>query len=279
MQLQHIAGGPGKRRNDCRLPTGKPIEQGRLARVRRAGNGDPQALPQPLPAPRAGPPDLLGERSDERQCLRHGRLGDIVLVRKVDAGFHQRERLDQPLTPGLGPLAEQSAQVLVGLPALRLGLRGDKIGKPLHGRQVDAAVLEGATGELARLGGAQSRKLPQCGKRRRYHGPAAMDLQLRYVLPGLAVGAGKPQREPLVDHLRPDGIAHPRERCMPRLRQPPNDGLQRRSRMRAGNADHRNGCRRPSGGKGEDGVALGCHLRSLINTSSATKIRVSFRYM
>ena len=120
--------------------------------------------------------------------------------------------------PGLGAIAEQALEVLERLPALRLGLGRDQIGKTLDRGQIHAAVLEGAAGELARLGVTQALELRQRRQHRRDHRAAAMHLQLGDVLAGLAVGPGEPERQALVDDVAGCRIAHPRQRRPPRLR-------------------------------------------------------------
>jgi hypothetical protein len=69
--------------------------------------------------------DFLGERPNELERARHHVLWDILLVGKIDAGLDQSERLDQSLPPALGALAKQASEVLIGLPALRLGFGCD----------------------------------------------------------------------------------------------------------------------------------------------------------
>jgi hypothetical protein len=82
----------------------------------------------------------------------------------------------------------------------------------------------------------------------------ALQLQLGHVLSGLTVRARKPKRQRLVDHLAAGRIAHPRERRLPRLRYSADHPFKRYARMSAADAHHRNRCRRPAGGEGEDSV-------------------------
>ena len=51
MHLDDVARRARIGRNNRRLATGKPIEQGRLAGIRRAGDSDDKTIPQPLAAP------------------------------------------------------------------------------------------------------------------------------------------------------------------------------------------------------------------------------------
>ena len=130
------------------------------------------------------------------QIVRH-----VGLVGKVDAGFDQRQRLDEFLPPGLGAVTQRAGHLPIGLPALALGFRHYQIGEAFDGGEIELAVLEGAAGEFAGLGGAQILEAGEGGQRRRDHRAAAVQLQFGRVLAGLAVRSGEPQRQRLVDHL------------------------------------------------------------------------------
>ena len=148
------------------------------------------------------------------------------------------------------------------LPALRLGLGRHQVGEPLDRGEIHAAVLERAAGELAGLGVAEAFELRERRQRRGDHRAAAVDLQLGDVLAGLALRRREPERQAFVDDLAGGRIAHPRQRRPPRLRHAADHALERDTRPRARDADHRDRRRRPAGGEGEDGVALGGHRRS-----------------
>ena len=138
-------------------------------------------------------------------------------------------------------------------------LRRDQVGQTLDRGQIHAAVLEGPAGELARLGMTQALELPQRRQHRRDHGAAAVHLQLGDVLAGLAVGAGEPERQALIDAVAGCGIAHPRQRRPPRLRDAADQLFQGHARARTRDADDRDRRRRPAGREREDGVAVGGH--------------------
>src|SRR5262245_63984182 len=80
MQFEEIARGAGKWRHDRSLAARQPVEQRRLARIWRTGDGNAQAFAQTLALPRARLADLLGERPNEFERTRHHVLRDIVLV-------------------------------------------------------------------------------------------------------------------------------------------------------------------------------------------------------
>ncbi|MNS96004.1 hypothetical protein D3C72_1302850 [compost metagenome] len=96
-----------------------------------------------------------------------------------------------------------------GLRLLRAGLGVDQVGHGLGLGQIHAAVLEGATGELARFGRADIEG-DQGATGGLDHSPAAMQMQLGAVFAGIGVGAGETQDQGLIHHLavvakRPQG--------------------------------------------------------------------------
>src|SRR5262249_13410860 len=106
MEFEDVARGAGKRRDDRSLAPRQSIEQRRLARIPRTRDRNAQAFAQTLALPLARLADLLGQWPDEFERARHHILGDILLVGKIDAGLDQSQRLDQPLPPRLGAVAE-----------------------------------------------------------------------------------------------------------------------------------------------------------------------------
>src|SRR5262245_61077423 len=259
MQSEDIARGARKRRHDRSLAACQPVEQRRLARIRRTRDGNAQAFAQTLALPRARLADLLGQRPNEFESARHHVLRDIVLVGKIDAGLDQSQRLDQPLPPCLGAVAEETPELLVCLSTLCLGLSRDQVGEPFDRGQIHAAVLERAARELPRFRMAQARELCQRGKHRRDHRAAAVHLQLGDVFAGLAVWPGKPQRQPFVDDVSGCRIAHARKRRAPRLRHASDQPFERNARARTRNANDRDRRRRSAGGESKDGIAVGGH--------------------
>ena len=135
-----------------------PVQQGRLAGVRRTRNRHHQTIAQSLAPAGAGQRLARSRRAiAAQQCQRRRDqiLRHIGLVGKIDPRLDQRQRLDQPLAPGLGLVAEQALHLAKRLAALRLRLRADQVGEAFDRGQVELAVLERAAGELAGLGRAQ----------------------------------------------------------------------------------------------------------------------------
>ena len=124
-----------------------------------------------------------------RRLARH-----VPLVGEVDGRLYQGVRGDQPLPPAL-VRPERAPGLAQGLAPLRRGLGVDEVGEALDTGQIELAVLEGAAGELAglRQPAALSRRAPRA---RPHDGPAAVHLQLRHVLAGLALGAREPKYRP-----------------------------------------------------------------------------------
>ena len=84
-------------------------------------------------------------------------------------------------------------------------------------------------------------------------------------------GRGKPQRQPFVDDLAGRGIAHARQRRPARLRHAADQRFERIAGARPGHAHHRDRRRRPAGGEGEDGIALGRHAQTHTVTAQSSQ--------
>ena len=87
------------------------------------------------------------------------------------------------------------------LPALALRFSRHQVGEAFHRGEIELAVLEGAAGELAGLGGLEAIDAAERSKHRGDHRAAAVQLQLGGVLAGLALRRRKPQDQRLVDGL------------------------------------------------------------------------------
>ena len=125
MDLDHVPRRPRIGGHDRGFATRQAIEQRRLAGVGRPRDRDPEAVAQALaalrPSERLADLPLHAARDFDR--LRDELLRDIALVRKIDPGLDQRQRLDQPRAPGLGAVAQETAQLPERLAALRLASR------------------------------------------------------------------------------------------------------------------------------------------------------------
>src|SRR6185437_5586784 len=176
---------------------------------------------------------------------------------KVDRRLDQRQRLNQPLAPGLGRHAKGALHLPERLPPLALRFRCHQVGEAFHRGQIELAVLESSPGELAGLGRAQALDVAEHVEHRGDHGEAAVQLQLGDVLAGLALRRGKPQRQRLIDKVARCGIADAAERGHARGGDLTGQRAQRRASARPGNADDSDGRGRAAGGESEDGGALG----------------------
>ena len=263
--FQHVARGARLVGDDGDLSRGKRVEQGRLARIGQAGDGDPRAFAQHLAAPvRQRCIELAEQRFQLRVRHRPRFRRHVVLIGEIDAGLDQRHGADEPPAPGLHLPAEMAEGVGEGEPALSLGLGGDEIGEALGLGEVHAPIDEGPPAELAALGRADAGQREECAEHGANHRPSPMDLQLRHVFPGGAAGGGKPQRQPLVEHVAACGMTQPRQRRPAWFGQAPDQRNERGARLRAREPDHRDGGRNVARGHGGDGVAgtgaLACRL-------------------
>ena len=64
------------------------------------------------------------------RSIRHG-TGDVLLVGKINVGFHHGASMNQPLAPALIEFSLRPGGILNGKAALRLRLRRDQIGQRL----------------------------------------------------------------------------------------------------------------------------------------------------
>ena len=178
----------------------------------------------------------------------------IRLVGEVDRRLHQRRGRDHALPPARVYLAERPFGLAQGLAPLCRGLGVDQVGQALDAGEVELAVLEGATGELAWLRQPAALDAADRLEHGLHHGAAAVHLQLGHVLPGLAPGRSEPQRQGVVDELARRGVPHAPEGGKawpgPRRRHPVEHAPRRRPRY----ADHGHAGPAVAAGEGIDGV-------------------------
>ena len=105
-------------------------------------------------------------------------------------------------------IAEQALQLAQRLTALRVGLGIDQIGETFRLREVELAVLESAAREFAGFRRRGTFDPAERAEHRSNHRAAAVQMELGDVFAGLAVRAGKPQRQRLVERLAAVRIAH-----------------------------------------------------------------------
>ena len=261
MDLDHVPGGARRVRDDGRVAPGQQVEQARLSRVGRTDDDevDPvaQAFPAPVVAEMAGDLGLeLPDRPPRRLIDARGQ----VFVGKVDGGLDVGQGAEKALAPGFVEPPQLPLQLAQGLAPLGLGLGVDQIGEALGRGQVELPVLEGAAGEFAGLGRPQPRAPAQGVEHRRHHDGAAVQVQLRHVLAGIAGRPRKPQHQTLVQCLPVGGVADTHEGGPPgRRRIGPAKPAQGIAGSRSGNADDGDPGAADAAGPGEDGV--GFHVR------------------
>ena len=262
MHLDDVPRGARDRRHDRRLAPGDPVQQCRLAGVRRTGNRHHQTVAQPLAA--RGARQRLGDfvaqllRSIERrrnQILRH-----IGLVGKIDP------RLDQGAAPRSAACARSRPDRRAGPSSAGTpGGAAPRVSAPIRSARPSTAVRSSLPFSNARRvnSPASAGRSPSirdsAASTRGNHRAAAVQLQLGGVLAGLAVRPRKPQRQRFVDDLARRRIAQPRQRGLARGGQAAHQRLQRIARARPGDAHHGDRRRRAAGGEGEDGVGVGAH--------------------
>ena len=245
LHLDDVARGAGMRRYDRDLAPRQLIHQGRLADIRRTGNRNHEAVAQAftLALCRKDFFDFAQERFDLRQRRRDQFRGHIALVGKIDAGFDQRRRLDDPRAPVARFVAEQALQLAQRLAALPVGVGVNEIVEAFGFGQIELAVLEGAAGEFAGLGGAHIFQRRQRRENRGQHRAPAMDMEFGDVLAGGAGRTRKPEHDRIVQWLTGDvPEQHPGRR--PRRRDFAAQRRQRRTGLRARDAHDRDRARR-----------------------------------
>ena len=101
--LERIPRGPGFGRDDGDIPPGERIEQARLAGIGWPGQHHPEAVAQDLAAVAVGQMgvDWSPRPAAIAAAVAIGIRGNIRLVRKVEAGLGQRQRLKKLLPPTL----------------------------------------------------------------------------------------------------------------------------------------------------------------------------------
>ena len=188
------------------------------------------------------------------KVLRH-----VGLIGEVDPRLDQRQRLDDLAPPCFRLVADEALELAIGLTALRRCFGRNQISQALHLRQIKPPVDEGAPRELARFGHAAVFDPAQDAEQGGDHRLPAMDLNLGHVLAGLAVRAGKPKRQRLVDNLAIGRIAHPCERRVAWRRHAADQLFERPARLWTANPHHCHGRRRAPGRKGKNGGAITGH--------------------
>ena len=199
VSVEHIPGRAGDGGDNGRLARDQGIEQGGLAGVGLADQDDAIALAHSLATPGDGERPLqVGDQSIQQ---RPGGAGEIVghlFVGEVDLGLDQRKRLQQVAAEAGVGLRQPAIQLTESLRRLRRGLRVDQVGDGLGLGQVHTAVLEGAAGEFAGVGDAQTKSHQGFADRLHYR-PSAVQVQFGAVLAGVGTRAWETEDEGFVE--------------------------------------------------------------------------------
>lgn len=138
-----------------------------------------------------------------------------LFIGEIELRFDPRQGFEQPAAPARAGAPEHALALPQRLAKLGAGGGGDDVGHRFGGREIELAVEKGATGELARTRGAQSRQIRQSvGQGARHRGTAVV-VQLDHVFAGIAARSRKPEHEALVDRLAAARIAQDPKRRPP----------------------------------------------------------------
>ena len=124
-------------------------------------------------------------------------LGRQVLVREIDQRLLLRQQQAQPIRPAAIQRAQRTIELTQRLAPLRLRLRGDQVVHRLRLGQVHPAVQECAPGELAGLGWPGAKRDQRIGHAGQ-HRAAAVQVEFRRILAGVAAGTGQPHHHALI---------------------------------------------------------------------------------
>ena len=136
----------------------------------------------------AGLSQPLGEFSRERLRLDRER-GDVsggllLVIDIIDRRLGPCRQQHDPLPPALDQPRHAAIRAQQRGSALAFGFRFEQVGQPFGLGQVDSAIGEGATGEFARLGGANAGQGKQRVENRSNHRSAAMALIFNNIFAG-----------------------------------------------------------------------------------------------
>ena len=186
-----VAGGAGGGGDDGSVAFDEAVEEGRLAGVGAAYDGECEAVSDD-----AG----VGEGSfefgqggvdgvDLGEDLGGGEEVEVVFD-EVDSGFEFGDESDEAFFDGSDAAGERSAELLGGEAGLVEGLGFDEVVDGFGLGEVEASGEEGALGELARLGEAGSVGDALADEIFEQDG-GAVGGDLDYVLRGVGVGGGE----------------------------------------------------------------------------------------
>jgi hypothetical protein len=117
----------------------------------------------------------------------------------------------QPMTPSIVEPAKLAFHLAQRLPPLSRRVGVHQIGDGLGGGKVELPVLEAAPAEFPRFRDPQTGQARQSVDHTGDDRPSAMDMKLRHVLAGKAVGAREPQHQSLIEKFSAIGNGQPDE--------------------------------------------------------------------
>ena len=207
---------PGSGVTMARSRSQQPIEERALAYVGAADKRQRRAFAQPVALGVAPlqPLQRVAHLAEDRPNLLRRDDVDVVQLAggEVHAGLQQSDERDQLLFDRGHAPRQRPAELLRGHACLLQRLCGDQV---LHGLglgQVDAAIQEGALGELSRACQSRTRRQRRAEQRLEHHG-RAMGRDLDYILPGVGVRSGERRHDGLVDGCDPENRMGPE--CRP----------------------------------------------------------------
>ena len=256
MFAQRIAGGAGPLGDDGRFVAGQGVEQGGLADIGLADDGDGHALAQATTLSGL----LTGfreQRFRRRQALHQSGVGEPVdvLVGKIQRTFDEHPQVGQLRGEGLQAPGEGAFEGLLRGAHRLAGSGVDEIGNGLGLGEVEAAVEVGAFGEFSGLGDAGSGRDRRAQQFRQQH-RTAVALQLHDVFAGEGVRALEAQYQALVEYLAL-GVAQRAQGCLPWGRQRAREVARNCECLRPRQADYADRTATRRGGNGGDGVDHG----------------------
>src|SRR5581483_623112 len=147
-----VAGSAGSGGNDGALAFDQAIEEAGFAHVRPADDRESQSFMHELAEGEAAG-QLLERQAQAGDAFEDGgiRQDGNVILGEIDAGFESRDQFHQLVLDGLKAAGQSSFELLGGYPRLVQGLGVDKVAHGLGLGEIDAAIEEGAHGELTGL--------------------------------------------------------------------------------------------------------------------------------
>ena len=163
-----------------------------------------------------------GFKGGERRGEFGDAAGDLGLRRhvhvvfgEVDAGFEQRDQLDQRLLDGRDATAERAAHLAGGLARLRECLRIDQVAHRFSLGEVEPAGEKSPLGKLAGLGHPRAER-ERAAQQKFEHHRRAVRGDLDEIFRGVRVGRAEKGDQSFVDTAELRGLVGRRDVCQSR---------------------------------------------------------------